>query len=145
MHPNEALVCRGYEAFTTGDFETTLWLMSPDIKRHVGGRHAVSGDHEGRDGVHGFFGELFKITAGSFRIDVHDVLASPDHAVVLGTMTGTRGPQEAASAVCARLPRQRDAGDRMVAPAARPLPKTISDHQSPPIWTVVPCGTTVLV
>jgi ketosteroid isomerase-like protein len=35
-HPNEDLLRRGYQAFSTGDMDTVLSLMADDIAWHLG-------------------------------------------------------------------------------------------------------------
>jgi len=89
-HPNEELVRRGYEAFSRADVPAVLSLFGPDIVWHVPGRSLLAGDYNGPDGVLEFFGKLVEMTAGSFRIDIHDVLATDDHVVALVKTSGTR-------------------------------------------------------
>ena len=59
-HPNEDLVRRGYEAFAKGD------------------------------AVLGFFGKTIELTADTFRVEVHDVVAADRHTVGLHLATGQR-------------------------------------------------------
>ena len=82
-HPNASLFRRGYEAFTSGDLDTLRETFSSDIVWHVGGRNRYTGDKRGIDNVLAFFVELTQITDGTFRLDVHDVLAKDEHAVAL--------------------------------------------------------------
>ena len=51
----------------------------------------LSGDYHGRDEVFAFFGRQAEQTAGTFRLDVHDVLANDEHAVALCTLSASRG------------------------------------------------------
>jgi ketosteroid isomerase-like protein len=88
---NAELIRSGYKAFADGDLETVGKLFAPDIRWHIGGRSAISGTYTGHDEVFGFFGKLFEETGGTFRIDIHDVLASEDHVVVLARESATRG------------------------------------------------------
>ena len=87
-HPNEDVIRRGYEAFSTGDMDTLRELFEPDIVWHVPGRNAISGDHRGPDAVIGFFGKTFEITSGTFQADLHDVTANDEHAVALHVARG---------------------------------------------------------
>ena len=89
-HPNEDLVRRGYAAFGTGDIATLRELFADDIVWHVGGRSPITGDYKGKDEVLGFFGQLAARTGGTFRLDVHDVLANDEHVVVLVKGTAER-------------------------------------------------------
>ena len=89
-HPNEDLARKGYEAFGKGDLDTLTELFADDIQWHTPGRNQLSGDLKGRDEVFAQFAKIAEITGGSFKLDVHDVLANDEHAVVLVTSTGTR-------------------------------------------------------
>ena len=81
----------GYAAFSRGDMDTLRKdLFTPDIVWHQGGRNQTSGDYRGPDQVIGLFGKLHQLTDGTFRVDIHDVLASEEHVVVLGRVTAKR-------------------------------------------------------
>jgi len=89
-HPNEDLVRRGYAAFSTGDMATLDELFADDITWHASGRSVVSGDFEGKEAVFAYFGRLVQETGGTFRIEVHDVLANDEHVVALTTASAER-------------------------------------------------------
>ena len=72
------------------------WRRSPSCSPttlfwHVQGGGALSGDYHGRDQVFGFFGRVAEETGGTFRLDIHDILANDEHTVALATLTATRG------------------------------------------------------
>ena len=89
-HPNEELARRGYAAFASGDMGTLNELFADDIVWHVGGRSPLAGDYKGKDAVFGFFARTMEITNGTFRLEVHDILANDEHVVGLSTATGQR-------------------------------------------------------
>ena len=89
-HPNEDLVRRGYAAFGTGDMATLRELFADDLVWHVGGRSPITGDYKGKDEVLGFFAKLAERAGGTFRVDIHDVLANDEHVVALVKVTGER-------------------------------------------------------
>ena len=89
-HSNEDLLRRGYEAFATGDIDTVLTAFADDIAWHVGGSNQTSGDYHGHQEVMGFFVKLMELSGGSFRLDVHDILANDTHGIVLATAHGQR-------------------------------------------------------
>jgi uncharacterized protein len=89
-HPNEDLLRRGYAAFEAGDMETVLGLFADDILWHISGESQLAGDYRGHAEVMGFFGRLFEVTSGTFRLEVHDVLANDTHGTVLVTAHGER-------------------------------------------------------
>ena len=88
---NAAALRKGYDAFSRGDMDALRnELFSPDIVWHQGGRNQTSGDYRGTDAVIGLFGKLFQLTDGTFRVELHDVLASDEHVVALARTTGQR-------------------------------------------------------
>jgi uncharacterized protein len=82
-HPNEDLLRRGYQAFSTGDMDTVLSLMADDIAWHLGPGEAFPGDYHGPQEVLGMFGRLMQASGGTYRADLHEVLANDTHGVVL--------------------------------------------------------------
>ncbi len=87
-HPNEDLVRRGYAAFGAGDMETLDELFADDIVWHSPGRHQLSGTFRGKQEVFSNFMKVAELTQGTFKLDIHAVLADDEHAVVLVTATG---------------------------------------------------------
>jgi ketosteroid isomerase-like protein len=82
------LVRKGYEAFIAGDM---VWLnehLHQDIVWHVAGHNVLSGDHKGRESVLAFFAKSVQIALPEF--DIHDIVGSDDHVVVLSAMTYRR-------------------------------------------------------
>jgi ketosteroid isomerase-like protein len=90
-HPNEELVRRGYDAFSTGDMDTLRGLFASDIVWHPSTQGPLSGDKHGVEEVLQFFGQTMALSEGSFRVEVHDVVAGDDHAVGLQIGRATRG------------------------------------------------------
>lgn len=90
-HPNIARINEGYVAFGKGDFAGLNELFAEDIVWHIDGRSQLAGDYRGRDAVYEMFGRLMQLTEGSFRLDVHAVLADDEHGVALVTTTAHRG------------------------------------------------------
>ena len=90
-HPNVALLRRGYEAFAKGDMATLTELWSEDAVWHAGsGNNPLAGDHMGRDAVFAAFAKVAELSGGTFRIELHDVLANDEHAVAMTRNTGNR-------------------------------------------------------
>lgn len=89
-HPNEDLLRRGYQAFAKGDADTLSGLFADDIVWHVPGRSPLAGEYRGREAVFGLFAKLAEMTGGTFKLDVHDVLAGDEHGVVLAVATAER-------------------------------------------------------
>lgn len=90
-HPNESLVRDGYDAFSKGDLDALRELFADGVKWHVPGRNQLAGDYEGQEAVFGLFAKLVQETEGTFKLEVHDILANDEHAVVLANATAERG------------------------------------------------------
>ena len=80
----------GYDAFGRGDLDALRGLFAPDMVWHVGGNNPLSGDYKGIDAVFEFFGRIFAETGGTFKNEVHDVLANDSHGVALVRQSGER-------------------------------------------------------
>lgn len=93
-HPNEELLRAGYAAFGAGDMETVRALFSEDIVWHNGGSSPISGNYRGHAEVFNMFGQMMESTGGTFRLDIHDILANDTHGVVLLTARATRDGHE---------------------------------------------------
>lgn len=89
-HPNLAAARAGYEAFATGDMAAIGELVADDIIWHVPGDNSLSGDYLGKEAVFNMFGRLRQETDGTFKNEIHDILANDDHGVALVTTTLTR-------------------------------------------------------
>lgn len=87
MHPDGELIQKGFEAFAKGDMDTVGVLFHDDIQWHAPGTSALSGDYRGKAEVFGFFAKLQELTEGTFRQEIHAVLADDDHVVVLAEGT----------------------------------------------------------
>jgi uncharacterized protein len=88
---NRELILGGYEAFGKGDIPDVVARWAPDIVWHISGRSPLARDYTGAEEVLGFFGALQELSAGSFRLEIHDVIASEDHVVALVAEIAERG------------------------------------------------------
>jgi ketosteroid isomerase-like protein len=89
-HPNEDLVRKGYEAFAAGDMATLNEFFSDDVVWHTPGRSELSGTFRGKDEVFANLQKNMELTGGTFRLDIHAILADDEHAVTLLTAMGER-------------------------------------------------------
>jgi len=95
MHSNAQTARSAYDAFLSGDMETMGGLMSDDIVWHAPGNNALSGTYSGKEEVFGLFAKIGEMADGPMQMDIHDVLASDEHAVALLTATVSRGGNSA--------------------------------------------------
>jgi ketosteroid isomerase-like protein len=90
-HPNVGLIRKVYDALVNGNYLAALTeLFREDVVWYLPGTHPLSGEHRGRDAVFAAMRRFEQLSAGTIRIDVHDVLANDEHAVALLRATGTR-------------------------------------------------------
>jgi hypothetical protein len=90
-HPNLEIARAGYAAFASGELATVMDLFSDDIVWHIGGNNILAGVYEGKEAVLGYLGRLMQETGGSFKNDIHDLLANDEHCVALVSSSSTRG------------------------------------------------------
>ena len=89
-HANVERGRRAYEAFGKGDMEGVGKFMADDILWHVGGTNVIAGDYRGKEAVFSFFGKLMQETGGTFKAEVHAILADDEHGAALVTNTAER-------------------------------------------------------
>ena len=87
-HPNEELVRKGYKAFGEGDMDTLGSLYAPDAVHSVPGNNPLSGDYKGVAEILGFYGQLFELSGGTFKVELKSTKAEGDDTVV-ATHRGT--------------------------------------------------------
>ena len=78
--PGAALVRRFHELqsafYSGGPIEPLIDLLSEDVRWHVPGRSAISGDYAGRDEVLAYFKRRRKLARARFRLAVREVVAA---------------------------------------------------------------------
>ncbi|TMC86926.1 MAG: nuclear transport factor 2 family protein [Chloroflexi bacterium] len=87
---NVELTKKGYQAFNEAHIEGVMDVLDDDVVWHIGGENPISGEYKGKEAVIGMFAKFAQLTEGTYEADVHDILASEEHTVVLGTYTATR-------------------------------------------------------
>jgi len=90
VHTNEEIVRKLFKAFEANDMATIDALLADDVVWNAPGRGVNSGVRLGKQELFGWMGRLGELTGGTLRGEIHDVLASDDHAVVLQTTRGER-------------------------------------------------------
>ena len=87
---NIEMARKGYQAFNEQHLDEAMETIHDEILWHAGGDNPVSGEYRGKQAVMGLFAKIGQLTEGTYEADVHDVLASDEHTVVIGTSTSTR-------------------------------------------------------
>ena len=85
-----ATIRRGYEYFNSGNLEGLAQLFAEDVVWHCGGRGRFTGAKRGREVTFAYFGQLGELTGGTFRAELHDLVANEEHVVGLHTGTAQR-------------------------------------------------------
>ncbi|GEL18467.1 nuclear transport factor 2 family protein [Pseudonocardia asaccharolytica] len=94
-HPNEALVRRGYAAFSSGDMVGLAEVMAPDVVHHVPGNNPLAGGHTGRDAVFALYGRLAELSGGTLRVELREAVAKGENQVVTThRATASRGDRK---------------------------------------------------
>jgi ketosteroid isomerase-like protein len=71
--------------------ETLSKLIDGDVVWHIPGSSRLAGEINGRDALLQWFDRLREVTAGTFILEDHDVLATDDHVVALNVMSAVMG------------------------------------------------------
>ena len=83
-HPNLAVVRKATEAMSSGDMETAARYVADDVVWHeIGSDEPIRGKAQ-LAARNADFGDA------QIKYDVHDILASDDHVIALGTANVTR-------------------------------------------------------
>lgn len=82
-HPNAALLRKGKEAFLSGDIDTVKELLAEDFVVNTSGDGPFEREYPSRDAFFGFIGEVSQLSGGTYQQEIHDVIASDDHAIAL--------------------------------------------------------------
>ena len=81
MDPAE--VIRQYFETVHSNVDAVTDLYTADAILHYVGRHALGGDHHGRDEIRTLSARSREAFGGTQRLDLHDVVANDNHAVAL--------------------------------------------------------------
>jgi ketosteroid isomerase-like protein len=79
---NEAVVRRYCDAWRQGDLATIMDCYHDDLVLHYFGRSPLAGEHRGKAAALGVLARVQQLSNRQL-VEIHDVLASEDHAIVL--------------------------------------------------------------
>ena len=89
-HPNVGRVRDAYAAFAAGDLDAALKDLADGAVFHFGGEGPNSGDHRGRAAIDQALIANFELTGGTQVLDIREIYADDEHAVVVLRETATR-------------------------------------------------------
>jgi ketosteroid isomerase-like protein len=93
--PHEELVRAASAAFGRGDLNALRSsYFAENIVWHVVGTGPLAGDYAGTEQVIGHLGHISGLAGGTVRPELHDVLVSKDHTVVLATIHAERAGKQ---------------------------------------------------
>jgi ketosteroid isomerase-like protein len=82
-NPNETLLRDSYDQFIKGGIGAVIHLWDDNGVFHIFGRKSpLAKDWHGKYGISDFFRQMLDMCAGSFELEVIDVLASDERGVV---------------------------------------------------------------
>lgn len=84
-HPNALLLEKLYSDFSKGDLAAVLAACADQMTFQVPGKSKLKGKYTKGNFVSGFVTQLMELSGGTLTVEVHDILASDRHAVVLAT------------------------------------------------------------
>jgi uncharacterized protein len=93
--PDEDLVRAASAAFARGDL-TALQdqFLADDVIWHIAGTGPLAGVYEGAEQVISQLSKISELTGGTVQPQVHDVLVSNDHTVVLVSISADRAGRQ---------------------------------------------------
>ena len=86
-HPNASVLEKIYADFTKGDLPAILSACADNMTFNVAGKSKLAGKYTKDNAIPGFFTQLSALSGGTLQVEVHDILASDRHGVVLCTDT----------------------------------------------------------
>jgi len=92
--PNEDPIQAANSAFGRGDLGAMDQFFTANIAWHLAGTGPLAGEYHGVAQVMGLLGKMSELSGGTIRHELHDVLASNDHTVVLATVSAHRAGKQ---------------------------------------------------
>ncbi|MBC7691224.1 MAG: nuclear transport factor 2 family protein [Methylotenera sp.] len=84
-HPHALVLEKIYADFAKGDIKSILAACSEKMTFQVSGKSRLAGKFDRSNFEKDFALKLMELSGGTFKMEVHDILASDQHAVVLAS------------------------------------------------------------
>jgi uncharacterized protein len=95
---NAQIIRKAYDDFAKGDVPAVFAVLDARMTWQVPGHGPLAGVYTGHEQIGGFFARTMELSAGTFSIKVHNVLADGDLVVVLVTVSAERNGASASFA-----------------------------------------------
>jgi ketosteroid isomerase-like protein len=92
--PDENPIQAFNSAFSRGDMGALDQFFTENIVWHLTGTGPLAGSYQGVAQVMGLIGKMSELSGGTLQHELHDVLASNDHIVVLATVSAQRAGKQ---------------------------------------------------
>lgn len=103
-HPNATRIRALFDAFHQVNLDTILATISEEAVWHFPGRHGrLAGTHRGRDQILKFLLDVQTLTDNTFQLELGDVIANDQRAVVLFRGSGQRKGKTLENPTCLRI------------------------------------------
>lgn len=93
-HPHTVTLEKAYSCLAKGDVQGFLGFCSESVSFQIQGKSKLAGKYTRANLEKDFFGKMQELSSGTFRMELHDILASDLHATVLMTCKVSRGGKE---------------------------------------------------
>ena len=103
-HPNATYVRNMFAAFERADLAEIQTVVPERAVWHFPGRRGkLAGSHEGRDAILAFLIDVTALTAGTFHLDLEDVVANDRWAIALFRGHGQRDGKTLDNPTCLKM------------------------------------------
>jgi ketosteroid isomerase-like protein len=93
--PDENVVAAASAAFGRGDLGAMRdQFFAENIVWHLAGTGPLAGDYQGVAQVMAMLGKISELSGGTIQHELHDVLVSNDHTIVLATIRAERAGKQ---------------------------------------------------
>lgn len=82
-HPNAHVLEKIYADFAKGDIPALLEACAPEITFQIAGKSKLAGKYTKANAASGLFAKIAEMGGADYKLEVHDILASDRHGVVL--------------------------------------------------------------
>ncbi len=93
-HPNAILLTKMYNDFNEGNFNGMLAACDDAFTFELKGKSPLAGKYTKANFVSGFCQKLKELSGGTYKMEIHDIMASDQHGIVLSTVKVTTHGKE---------------------------------------------------